>query len=553
MDQSRASVSPRPRRGGYGTAALVAAVPLVFVGVFFAYPVVSVIARGLDGTGRVHPMDVLRDTDTWRIVWFTFWQAAVSTVLTLAAGLPAAWAVARNRFRGRGAVRALVIVPFVMPTVVVSAALRATFTRLGLDHGAIHLDQTVWAILLAHVIFNVAVVVRVVGGYWALLDPRLIEAARTLGASRRDVWREVTLPHLRSALWSTATIVFLFCFTSFGVILVVGGPRRVTLETEIWRFATQRTDFTTAAVLAIVQLSFVITVVAASTGAERRAAQLGGLRRVVNARRPRTRRARIGVAAIVTTTLLFLLLPLAVLIERSLAVGNGYGLAHYRALVHRDNRSALLVPPIDAIKNSLSIALQATLIALVIGTLASFTVVHGRRTLGRLLDVALMVPLGTSAVTLGFGILVALDSPPLDLRTSAIIVPIAQAIVGIPFVMRAIVPMLRAIDPRLREAATTLGATPMRVRLEVDLPIVRRALAAAAGFAFAVSLGEFGATAFLARPDRPTVPIAMFRLLGVAGSSARGQAMALGVILTAITVVCVAIIERAQRGHRVGW
>jgi thiamine transport system permease protein len=213
----------------------------------------------------------------------------------------------------------------------------------------------------------------------------------------------------------------------------------------------------------------------------------------------------------------------------------------------------LLVPPIDAVRNSLLTAAEATGIALVIGSLASFVVVHGRRVLGRVLDAGLMVPLGTSAVTLGFGILIALDEPPLDLRTSPLILPIAQAIVGVPFVMRAVVPMLRAIDERLREAAATLGASPDRVRREIDLPIVRRALAAAAGFAFAVSLGEFGATAFLARPDRPTVPIAMYRLLGQPGSSLRGQAMALGVVLTLITVVCVVLIERAQRGHRVAW
>ncbi len=538
-------------RGWRGAVA--AALPLAFLAVFFAYPVGSVIARGFDGSGRVRPGDVLGDAATWRIIWFTTWQAAVSTVLTLAAGMPAAWAVARNDFRTRPLVRALVVVPFVMPTVVIGAALRSTFSRLGLDDGAVNLDQSVWAILIAHVIFNVAVVVRVVGGYWALIDVRLVESARVLGATRRTVWREVTLPHLKPALWSAATIVFLFCFTSFGVILVVGGPRHATVETEIWRYATQRTDFTTAAVLACVQLAFVVTLVVASSRAERLAAARTALRQEPRAPRLRTRRRKALVAAIVVVTLAVLLLPLAVLVERSLAVGDGYGFAHYRALAHRDERRALLVPPIAAVRNSLVIATQATALALVIGGLASFVVVNGRRILGRVLDAGLMVPLGTSAVTLGFGILIALDEPPLDLRTSPFIVPLAQAVVGVPFVMRAVVPMLRSIDDRLREAAATLGASPDRVRREIDLPIVRRAFAAAAGFAFAVSLGEFGATAFLVRPDRPTLPVAMFRLLGQPGSSLRGQAMALGVVLTIITVACVALIERAQRGRQVGW
>ncbi|CAB4766423.1 unannotated protein [freshwater metagenome] len=559
MDEGRPALSaPRASREQHAAlrgwrGALAAALPLAFFAVFFAYPVGSVIARGFDGRGRVHPGSVLGDSATWRIVWFTTWQAAVSTLLTLAAGLPAAWAVARNDFRGRALVRALVMVPFVMPTVVIGAALRTTFSRLGLDGGRVNLDQSIWAILIAHVIFNVAVVVRVVGGYWAVLDVRLEESARVLGATRRTVWREVTFPHLKPALWSAATIVFLFCFTSFGVILVVGGPRQATLETEIWRYATQRTDFATAAVLACVQLALVVTLVVASSRAERTAVQRFGLRQAPRARRPRTARDKACVAAIVGVTLAVLLIPLAVLVERSLSVGDGYGFAHYRALTHRDERGALFVPPLDAVRNSLVTAVEATGIALVIGGLASVAVVHGRRLIGRVLDAGLMVPLGTSAVTLGFGILIALDEPPLDLRTSPFIVPIAQAVVGVPFVMRAVVPMLRAVDERLREAAAVLGASPDRVRREIDLPIVRRALAAAAGFAFAVSLGEFGATAFLARPDRPTVPIAMYRLLGQPGASLRGQAMALGVVLTLITVMCVLLIERAQRGQRVGW
>lgn len=530
-----------------------AAVPLVFLAVFFVYPVGSVIGHGLDSSGRVDPAGVVRDREVWRTVWFTLWQATVSTALTLAAGLPAAWALARNDFRGRALVRALVVVPFVMPTVVIGAALRATFERLGLDDGALRLDHTVWAVLLAHVIFNVAVVVRVVGGYWAVLDQRQIDAARVLGASRAQVWRKVTLPHLAPALWAASGIVFLFCFTSFGVILVVGGPTARTLETEIWRYAVQRTDFTTAAVLAIVQLALVIALVTTSSRVERRAAAGSGLRRPPRPTQVRTIRARVLLAAIVGATLSLLLLPLAVLVERSLAVGDGYGLAHYRALADRDARRALAVPTADAVTNSVVFAAQATAIAVVVGLLASFVVVHGPRLVARVLDVGLMVPLGTSAVTVGFGILVALDEPPLDLRTSRLIVPIAQAVIGVPFVVRTLVPMLRSIDERLRDAARVLGASPSRVRRAVDLPIVGRALAAAAGFAFAISLGEFGATSFLARPDRPTVPVAMFRLLSQPGSSRRGQAMALGVVLTVVTLGCVALIEHAQRGRRVGW
>jgi thiamine transport system permease protein len=161
------------------------------------------------------------------------------------------------------------------------------------------------------------------------------------------------------------------------------------------------------------------------------------------------------------------------------------------------------------------------------------------------------LPLGTSAVTVGFGFLIALDQRPLDLRTSVLLIPLAHAIVAIPFVVRAMVPVLRSIDPRLRDAAAVLGASPARVWREVDLPVVRRAMAVAAGFAAAVSLGEFGATLFIARPDRPTIPVAIYRLLGRPGSANFGQAMALSTVLMVVTALAVLLVEWLRPGRAV--
>jgi thiamine transport system permease protein len=193
------------------------------------------------------------------------------------------------------------------------------------------------------------------------------------------------------------------------------------------------------------------------------------------------------------------------------------------------------------------------LLAVGVGGLASVAVVHGGRLTGRALDLALMVPLGTSAVTLGFGILIALDEPPLDLRSTRFVVIVAQALVGVPFVVRAMVPALRAVDPRQREAAAVLGANRAQVRWEVDVPVVARTLVVGAAFAFAISLGEFGATTFLARPDAPTVPVAMYRLLGQPGDALRGQAMALGCILAALTLLSVLVIERVRPRDALAW
>ncbi len=145
---------------------------------------------------------------------------------------------------------------------------------------------------------------------------------------------------------------------------------------------------------------------------------------------------------------------------------------------------------------------------------------YRRGWLSRGFDALIMLPLGTSAVTVGFGFIVALDRPPLDLRTSALLIPIAHSLIAMPFVLRAVAPVIRSIDPRLREAAAVLGAAPRRVWREVDLPVIRRAALVGAAFAFAVSLGEFGATLFIARPDTPTIPVAVARLLSQPGDVA---------------------------------
>jgi thiamine transport system permease protein len=530
--------------------ALVALGPVAFLVVFFAYPVATILERGLTEGSAI---DVVRRRSTGRLVTFTVAQAAASSALSLVVGLPAAWAVARVDLPGRRLVRAVLVVPFVLPTLVVGAALQATFERFGVDGtDGFRLERTVAAILLAHMVLNVAVVVRVVGSHWALLDPRAEEAARVLGASRLRVLREVTLPRLAPAIWSAAGIVFLFCFTSFGVILTVGGPGRPTLETEIWRYATQRTDLATATALALVQMLVVVALVAAVGVAERRAAAGAVVRNPVPPRPLATARLRLAVTAALAPAALLVVVPVGVLVERSLAVGDGYGVGHFRALAE-EGATGLSVAPLAAVRTSVTYAVAATLIAVVIGGLAAVVVAHAGRVSSRAVDVALMVPLGTSAVTLGFGLLTALDAPPLDLRSSAAIVPIAQALVGLPFVVRSLVPALRAVDPRTREAATVLGATPWRARWEVDVPLVARTVLVGAAFAFAVSLGEFGATSFLARPDAPTVPTAMFRLLGQPGAALRGQAMALGVVLAALTVASVALIERLRPRDALGW
>ncbi len=524
-----------------GWAALVAAVvPVVFLGVLVVWPLAAVLDRSLAGVGVVEAVSVVTRPAIRQVIMFTVVQALASTAATLAVGLPVAEVLARYRFPGRVVVRAMVVVPFVLPTVVVGSAFVALFDRLEIVS-----SRSFVAIVAAHLFFNVAVVVRIVGGHWGRLDRTVEEAARVLGAGRWSVLRHLTVPRLAPVLASAAVVVFLFSFTSFGVIRVLGGPARATIETEIHRYAVRRIEFDVAAILALVQLAVVVVLSAASSWLQRRTAVAERARRPLAVEASGWRQwlhvvAGVAVAAVVVIG------PLAVLVEGSLRVGDGYGLAHYRRLFASGD--LLPVSAIAALGNSLLFAAVAAVVAGAVGLATTVTIVGGGR-IGRVLESISLVPLGVSAVTLGFGYLVGLTV--FELRQWRWLVPLSHAVVGLPFVLASVVPAARAIDPRLREAAAALGASPWRVLSAVEWPLVRGAAATGAGFAAAVSIGEFGATSFLARGDDTfTAPLAIFRLLSQPGAALRGQALALSVVVGLIVAALAALLEwrRADGG-----
>ena len=332
-------------------ALLLAAPPLAFVGLFFVWPVANILALGVAPDGSPQLGAIL---EAWQqpyvldVVLFTIGLATISTLLTLLLGLPVAWVFARFAFPGRGLARALTVVPFVLPTVVVGSAFLALLgprspvdavasLLFGPEVPQVRLDGTAAAIVIANVFYNVAVVVRLVGGLWEHLDPGTEEAARVLGASQVRAFREVTWPLLRPAVVSAASVVFLFTVTSFGVVLLLGGPGDTTLEVEIYRQTAILLDLPTAAALTILQMAGVMALLLASARAQERLAVRQRLARAGSALRPpRPGRERLLVGVILAATALFMLTPLVVLVERALATPGGYGLGAFDALLRED-------------------------------------------------------------------------------------------------------------------------------------------------------------------------------------------------------------------------
>ncbi|MCB0911783.1 MAG: iron ABC transporter permease [Propionibacteriaceae bacterium] len=544
-------VGRRGRHRGVGgnpwVWAAAAALPVAFLAVFFVWPVTALVARGfvVDGSWTLAGVqEVLAAPRTWRILAQTFAQAVLGTIFAVVLGVPGAYVLYRCRFPGRRLVRAVVSVPFVLPTVVVGVAFSALFAPTGLL-GPLGLQESLAGIVLALVFFNYSVVVRTVGALWSRLDPRAEDAARTLGAGRARVLATVTLPALAPAIASAAALVFLFCASAFGVVLVLGGESYGTIETEIWYQTTQLLDLPAAAALSILQLLVVsasLMVAGATRARQERALRLSGNR--VDAPLRRSDLPAVLVTAAVVLGLL--VLPMAALVWRSLVTTDGVGLANYAAL--SGHAGAFTVSVWRALANSLVIGLAATAIAVGLGLLVSYVLSRrpasapGRRAM-RTVDAVFMLPLGVSAVTVGFGFLITLNRPPFDLRSSWLLIPIAQAMVALPLVVRTLLPTLRAIDPRLHEAAATLGASPGRVVASIDAPFALRGLGLALGFAFATSLGEFGATSFLARPDRPTLPVVIFQLIGRPGAENFGMAMAASVVLAVLTALVMGLAE----------
>ena len=545
--------------------------PVGFFLLFYFYPLISILGLSLapDDQLDLSPLSKLFDSFYYlKVFWFTTWQAFLSTLLVLLFAIPGAYVFTHYRFRGKSSMKAISTLPFVLPTVVVANAFLALLGPGGLlnqwlmalfnlSQPPIQIDHTLSMILLANIFYNYSVALRIISTQWQNLGGDLNQAAQMLGASPRRAFWTVTLPLLRPSVMAAAVLVFLFCFTSFGVILILGGPQFATLEVEIYRQSVQMFNLPVAAALSIVQIGFTFILMWYYTRIQAQTSHSVKLKSQLAAQKPiRTFKDKFIVYGNLTFMFLLLGLPLLALVARSFAGRDGLTLRFYQELFVNRQNSLFFVPPAEAIFNSTIFALATVLLAVSLGLLSVLLLTNGERDATkksskrwtRWLDPLFMLPLATSAVTLGFGFIIALDKPPLNLRSSIILVPIAHTLVAIPFVIRSLMPSVRGINPRLREAAAILGANPQQVWLQVDWPLIRRALLVGAVFAFTISMGEFGATLFIARPQTPTMPVAIFRFLGQPGVLNYGQALAMSTLLMVVCAIGFVAIERFRVG-----
>ena len=545
------------RRGWF----VLLAIPAAFLALVFYYPLALILKTGLSEGGRLTlaPLqEILADSYYLRLIGFTIEQAALSTLASLAIGLPGAYLLTRYRFPGKEAIRSLTAVPFVLPAITVALGFILFFGNSGhlnqflmdlfhLTEPPIRLLYSLRGIVLAHAFYNAPIVTRMVNAAWEGLDPAIDEAAISLGAGRLRRFLEITLPRLAPALLSSAALVFVFTFLSFPIVLSLGGARYATIEVEIYTLTRTLLDYRLGSALILVEtfLSLGFTYLYLRT--EGRFASLTRGDRETPTQPLLHGRITFGKWLLLVYSFLaaiFFLGPIVSILADSFRAGGGWTFSNYCELLSLSYSPFLGSSPLHTVLNSFLIAGISTLIALPVGTAVAWFAVRSRLPGRRIIEAILMAPLAVSSVAIGFAVLRGLSGSPLHLGGTLLAIALAHGILTYPFVVRSLRPVLEGLDVRLIEAARSLGASRVRAFFEVEFPLIRRGLLVAAVFAIALSMGEMSATIMLMRPGLSTIPVAVYGLL-----SARqfGAASAMAVVLIAVTAFSFLAIDLLGR------
>lgn len=530
------------------------------------YPLSRVMEPALfeGGFGLDNILSVLREEQFTSVIEFTIFQAIISTIVTLIFALPGAYLLSRYRFPGKSVVLALTTVPFVLPPIVMGIGFIAIFgyqgylneimsglsSSVGMEWRPLELLYTKKIIILAHVFYNFPIALRILHSRMDTFDTRLIDASHSMGVGHIKTFFRVVLPQMKYSLISAASLVFTFCFLSFGVILVVGGFSHPTLEVEIYR--QFRRDLSMAGALLIIEFSVVIAATALYIWSSRRS-RTGKF--IARGEGFSSRVSKANKWVTYPAVFLYVLIIGVVVIAPLLAVLHGsfvrdfggeseYTLHWFRELLSRERDAVLGSSPMGSVLNSLLFGLLTVIISLPMAMAVAYLMDSGgfRGKIG--LDTFLLIPIGVSTVSLGKGILMAYSSS-LDLYNTWQVVVLVHVVIAYPFGARAIYTSRREIPGNLIKASESLGAGRLRTFLSVHLPLMLPGILVAAVFAFAISIGEFGATLIVSSPEYTTMPVALYRMLNA--SRDIGSATAYGAVLILFTFLSFLGIEFTAR------
>lgn len=520
--------------------ALLWSAPVLFMVVLFYWPLLNVffLALGPDIAGAVQ-----NEASFWPVLWFTVWQAFVSTAICLVVGIPGAYVLYRKSFRGAQIIQSIITVPFMLPSLVVAIAV----TEVGAIVGGV---DPVVAIIFANVFANYAVVVRNVGSQWQTLSKSTEEESEVSGAGRLRTTLKVSLPQLKSSIRASSAIVMLYCASSYGIVLSLGGGQVNTLETAISISVLERLDFAHGALLALLQIAFCLVAFTVS--------RWGGTNPLsfspsFSSSKRLDRRDRAAITFTFLVIMLLVVLPLFLVISKAFVSSTGsFTLENFGLLNTRGARDLLNITFFDATLNSARNLLVSTFVSILLGVLVAFLLAeqsrrrHRSKTdfLGITLDAAFLLPIGVSSVVIGVGYLVTLTGEISWLLSSWIIVPLVQSIFAIPLVIRIVYPSLLSVEAHTREQAMTDGANTIQLFKNVEYPLLRPVMKTAIAFSALVSLGEFGVANLLTYADQATIPVLMYQLISRPGAHNYAMALAVASILTLLTILIVLLLSQ---------
>lgn len=478
----------------------------------------------------------------------TLVQASWSTVAALAVGVPWGWVLYRYRFVGRRFLLGVVTMPFVLPSLAIAAGVGAVMRPDGwagaVGLRGISVDGSLLAVVVAHCVFNAGLVARVVGTGVTSLDNRALAAAKSLGVGRWGRLLRVVLPALMPTIARAAALVFVLCGTSFGVVLILGGPAHATVDVEIWYLVTQLVDLRSAGLLALAQLVAVAFVLWLAS----RTRVASGARSAPT--RPQTRGAWCAVGWTALSAALLIGAPTAALVERSTRVRGGHSLwALGRSSGRLRHLDAQLwgdgAPAVWMRSAGLALICAAVAAAVCAGSAAGLLGRSRRR-----MEVALAAAVGASPAVVGVGVVLA------DRYTGQRLAPTAavlwvQIAAAVPFAVVMFAGSVSGAAIHVVDAARVLGLRPLRAVLAVVVRPRAAALIAAAALAGAVALGEIGSTALVADSSSPTASVVAARFLSRPEPGAFRVGMGIAVILGVVAAVLTVIPEIADRGSTV--
>ena len=503
---------------------LLAAVPLGFLVLLLLAPALRLLQQAVwsDAGWAAWFSPWTDDYLRWRMLWSGL-QAGLTCALVLVLGVPVAWVLARLEFPGRGLLLRALMLPFVVPTLVAAMGVLALLGPRGVLQALLpfSLEQTPWLLLYGNVFFNLCILVRAATEALEQVSASRLAAARTLGATPwRAFWR-IEWPAILPWLMSALCLVFLYCFSGFGLALLLGGPHYATVEVEMYTLVAHELQLAQAGVLAAwVFLTTGVCALAYSTLERRLAAPVRADR--ILRQHPRSAGQWAAVLGCIAVLALLCGAPVVAILWRAVAAG--------------PQAWAVLLAPeaVQALWNTLRFSACAVVLATLLGLCHALAAQRWAW-----LRALAFLPFVVSPVLVAFGLLLMYPS----WTASAPLLVAAYALLAYPFVAKSLAAGLDGMPAHYLAAARTLGASPWRAFWRITWPLLQPALRRGMAFAAATAVGEFAVTLFLSRPEWATLTTLVYEQLSRPGASRYDAALVLACALMALALAVFVLLE----------